>query len=121
MDFTEAEQKRNQLSAQLSSRQITQDQFAAGISALRVTDSSGRTWQPAPSPSGWLCWNGTTWQAATPPGDRLAGQPPRKPAKDFNEFKSSLMTVDEFRKVSKTSRLRKGPRNGGTSSPFLAA
>ncbi len=110
MDFTEAEQKRNQLSAQLSSRQITQDQFAAGISALRVTDSSGRTWQPAPSPSGWLCWNGTTWQAATPPGDRLAGQPPQNPAKDFNEFKSSLMTVDEFRKVSKDVPLAKRPQ-----------
>ncbi|HSA37328.1 MAG TPA: hypothetical protein P5013_00360 [Methanoregula sp.] len=110
MDFTEAEQKRNHLLAQLSSRQITPDQFAAGINALRVTDSSGRTWQPAPSPSGWLCWNGTSWQPATPSGERQAGQPSQKPAKDFNEFKSSLMTVDEFRKVSKDVPLAKRPQ-----------
>jgi hypothetical protein len=108
MDFTEAEQRRNQLSAQLSNRQITPDQFSAGINALRITDSTGRTWQPAPAPSGWLCWNGTAWQAATPPP---AGSPSsQKSAKDFNEFKSSLMTMDEFKKVSKDVPLARRPQ-----------
>lgn len=110
MDFTEAEQRRNHLSAQLSSRQITQDQFTVGINALRVTDSAGRTWQPAPSPAGWLCWTGTTWQAATPPATGQGGLPSQISAKDFNEFKSSLMTVDEFKKVSKGVPLAKRPQ-----------
>ena len=108
MDFTEAEQRRDHLSAQLSSHQITPDQFTAGINALRVTDSAGRTWQPAPSPAGWLCWNGTAWQAATPPSTGSPSSP--KSARDFNEFKSSLMTVDEFKKVSKDVPLAKRPQ-----------
>jgi len=109
MDFTEAEKRRTALSAQLASRQITPDQFAALITALRVTDSAGRTWQPAPSPWGWLCWNGTAWQAGTPP-EGLGDLPGQKSAKDFNEFKSSLMTVDEFKKVSKNVPLAKRPQ-----------
>jgi len=110
MDFSEAEQRRNQLSAQLSSHQITPDQFTASVNALRVTDSAGRTWQPSPSPAGWLWWNGTAWQAATPPGAGQGELPSQKTAKDFNEFKSSLMTVDEFKNVSKNVPLAKRPQ-----------
>lgn len=106
MDFPEAEQRRSELHARLSSRQISPDQFTAAITALRVTDPAGRTWQPAPSASGWLWWNGTAWQPATPPG--AAGTPAK--AKDFNEFKSSLMTVDEFKKVSRDTPLAKRPQ-----------
>lgn len=120
MDFTEAEQKRTSLSGQLARGQITQEAFAAAVNAIRVTDPAGRIWQPSPSPSGWLCWNGTAWQAATPPGTGPGGPQSRKSAKDFNEFKSSLMTVDEFKKVSKDVPLAKRPRNGGISFPFLA-
>ena len=109
MDFTEAEQRRAALSGQLAHGQITQDQFTAGINALRVTDAAGRTWQPGPSPAGWLCWNGTAWQAATPPAGQ-GGLPSQKPAKDFGEFKSSLMTMDEFKKVSKDVPLAKRPQ-----------
>ena len=36
--------------------------------------------------------------------------PSQKSAKDFNEFKSSLMTVDEFKKVSKDVPLAKRPQ-----------
>jgi hypothetical protein len=108
MDFTEAEQKRTLLSAQLARGQITQEAFAQAVNALRITDSAGRIWQPSPSPAGWLCWNGTAWLAATPPG--LGSSPGQKPAKDFNEFKSSLMTVDEFKKVSKNVPLAKRPQ-----------
>jgi hypothetical protein len=110
MDFTEADHRRNQLSAQLSSHQITPEQFTAGVNALRVNDTAGRTWQPAPSPAGWLCWNGTAWLAATPPGTGQECPPSRKSAKDFNEFKSSLMTVDEFKKVSKDVPLARRPQ-----------
>lgn len=110
MDFTEAEQKRTLLSSQLTRGQITQEAFTASINTLRVTDSVGRIWQPAPSSAGWLCWNGTAWQAATPPATGQGGVSSQKSAKDFNEFKSSLMTVDEFRKVSKNVPVAKRPQ-----------
>ena len=112
MDFTEAEQRRTMLSDQMARGQITREAFIASINALRVTDSAGRTWQPAPSPAGWLWWNGTAWQPATPPvfaGSAGPGSQPARP-KDFNEFKSSLMTMDEFRKVSKEVPLAKRPQ-----------
>ena len=109
MDFTQADQKRTLLSGQLARGQITQEAFTASINTLRVTDSAGRTWQPAPSITGWLCWNGTAWQDATPQGftglkNTQAG------TKDFNEFKSSLTTVDEFRRVSKDVPHAKRPQ-----------
>jgi hypothetical protein len=110
MDFTEAEQRRVILSGQLARGQITQEAHLASINALRVTDSAGRIWQPAPSPAGWLCWNGTSWQAATPPLAGGGSLPAQKSAKDFNEFKSSLMTMDEFKKVSKDVPLAKRPQ-----------
>ena len=110
MDFTEAEQRRAILSGQLARGQITQEAYTASINALRVTDSAGRIWQPAPSPSGWLCWNGTAWQPAMPPLAVMGNPPAQKSAKDFNEFKSSLMTIDEFKKVSKDVPLAKRPQ-----------
>jgi len=114
MDFTEAEQRRGLLSAQLNNRQITSGQFTASINALRVTDSAGRIWQPVPAPSGWLCWNGTAWQAATPPGfpayASTAARQEQGSSRDFSEFKSSLMTMDEFKKVSKNTPLANRPQ-----------
>jgi hypothetical protein len=112
MDFTEAEQRRAILSGQLEQGQITQEAFIASVNALRVTDSAGRTWQPAPSPAGWLCWSGSAWQAATPPGFTGHTGPGGQPAhaKDFVEFKSRLMTVDEFKKMSKEVPLAKRPQ-----------
>lgn len=110
MDFTEAEQRRVTLSSQLARGQITQEAYSSSINVLRVTDSAGRIWQPAPSPAGWLCWNGTSWQAATPPLAVVGIPPAQKSAKDFSEFKSSLMTMDEFKKVSKDVPLARRPQ-----------
>jgi hypothetical protein len=114
MGFSEAEQQRQQLSGQLARGQVTQDEFIAAINAIRVTDPAGRIWQPDPGSSGWLCWNGTAWQAATPPGYAAPGgmcsTTAQKSAKDFSEFRSSLMTVDEFKKVSKEVPLAKRPQ-----------
>jgi hypothetical protein len=109
MDFTQAEQQRQQLSARLARGQITQEAYTASLNALRVTDSAGRIWQPGPLPAGWLCWNGTAWQPATPPGLSGTGGPPAH-AKDFNAFKSSLMSVDEFKKMSKNVPLARRPQ-----------
>ena len=113
MDFSEAERRRTFLSGQLTSGQITHETFTASINTLRVTDAAGRSWQPMPARAGWLCWNGTAWQPATPPEfakEGWTGPQPRSSAKDFSEFKSSLMTVDEFRKVSKDVPLAKRPQ-----------
>lgn len=110
IDFIEAEQRRTDLSRQLAQGQITPEVFTASVNALRLTDSAGRIWQPSPSAMGWLCWNGTAWQAATPPETGQGSPPAQKSAKDFNEFKSSLMTMDEFKKVSKDVPLAKRPQ-----------
>ena len=98
MDFTEAEQRRTMLSDQMARGQITREEFIASINALRVTDSAGRTWQPAPSPAGWLWWNGTAWTTGTPQTDKV-----KAPAKD-------LMSIDEFKKISKDTPLAQRPQ-----------
>jgi len=118
MNFTEAENKRAQLSAQLQRGQITPERYTVAINALRVTDSSGFVWQPDPGGGGWIVWNGSAWQPGTPPGFGQAGIPAPvqtgtvspEQVKNFNEFKSSLMSVDEFRKTSKNVPLAKRPQ-----------
>jgi hypothetical protein len=108
MDFIQAEQQRQQLSGQLSREQITRDQYTAAINALRVTDPQGRWWQPDPGGPGWLAWNGSVWSPATPPSGTGGLQPGT--AKDFVEFRSQLMTVDEFKKMSREVPLSKRPQ-----------
>jgi hypothetical protein len=112
MDMHEAETKRAELAARLRQGQITRDGYTAAINALRVTDTLGRVWQPNPSGDGWIFWNGSAWQPGTPlvPGysGAPAGEAPRP--KGFGEFRSSLMTVDEFKKMSKDVPLAKRPQ-----------
>ncbi len=48
-------------------------QFAAAVREVRAQDQWGRWWQPAADGTGWLWWDGTTWQlAACPPGYEAA-------------------------------------------------
>jgi hypothetical protein len=98
MDFTQAEQQRHQLSGQLSRGQITHTDYTAAINAIRVTDSSGKWWQPDPAGTGWLCWDGKAWNKATPPskGTAVPGL--------------ELMSMDDFKKVSKDVPLAKRPQ-----------
>jgi len=115
MDFNEAEQKRIQFTSRLRSGHLTPPQYAKALTSLQVTDAHGTIWQPNPSGEGWIFWTGTVWQQATPPGIPGPGMAsgtgaPQKSAKDFNEFKSSLMSVDEFKKVSKDVPLAKRPQ-----------
>ncbi len=128
MNFYEAEQKWIQFSAQLRSGQITSAQFADAMTGLRVTDSRGTIWQPSPSGDGWIFWTGSAWQPGIPEHQRVpipgsAYIPPAPPetsgsktapdaerSQGFNEFKSSLMTVDEFKKISKNVPLAKRPQ-----------
>lgn len=114
MDFNEAEQKRIQFSTRLQSGHLTPDQFAQALTGLQVTDARGTIWQPNPSGNGWIFWTGSAWQPGAPPGIPGPGMsagtsaPPR--SKDFNDFKSSLMTVDEFKRMSKDVPLAKRPQ-----------
>jgi hypothetical protein len=114
MDFNEAEQKRIQISTRLQLGQLTQAQFAQALTGLQVTDVRGTIWQPNPSGNGWIFWTGSAWQPGAPPGIPGPGisagtsAPPR--SKDFNDFKSSLMTVDEFKRMSKDIPLAKRPQ-----------
>lgn len=110
MDFSEAEQQRLGLLARRRSGHLTADQYAAAVGNLRVMDAQGFTWQPNPHGEGWLFWTGTAWQAGTFPfiTGQESGQPQK--AKDFKEFQSSLMTVDEFKKISKDVPLAKRPQ-----------
>ncbi len=54
------------LATQLRNGLITAEQYAAAVNALRVTDSSGRWWQPNPQGEGWLVWDGKAWQVGSP-------------------------------------------------------
>ena len=115
MDFNEAEQKRIQFTSRLRSGHLTPPQYARALTSLQVTDARGTIWQPNPSGDGWIFWTGTAWQPGTPPGISGPGMAagtgtPQKSAKDFNEFRSSLMSIDEFKKVSKDVPLAKRPQ-----------
>jgi hypothetical protein len=90
-----------------------------------VTDTAGQWWQPDPSGKGWLVWNGSAWTPSTQPSGTSGLQPGT--AKDFVEFKSRLMTIDEFKKMSKDVPLAKRPQKwwdllsilGGITSAVL--
>ncbi|OPX63047.1 MULTISPECIES: hypothetical protein [unclassified Methanoregula] len=98
MDFSQAEQERQHMAGQLARREISQDAYIAALNAIRVTDSSGRWWQPDPAGPGWLFWDGKTWIPGTPPaaGTRPSAQ--------------ELMSMDEFKKISKEVPLAQRPQ-----------
>jgi len=110
MDFQSAEQERERLLAQLTAGQISADGYNAAVNALRVTDARGGWWQPDPHGKGWLAWNGTAWQPGTPPGAPGTAGPQTGTPKNFVEFQSRLMTIDEWKKMSKEVPLAKRPQ-----------
>jgi hypothetical protein len=114
MNFNDAEERRIQLSGQLRAGNLAPDQYARAVNGLQVADSHGTVWQPDPAGNGWIFWTGSAWQPGAPPGipgtGGSSGRAPGQMAKDFNEFKSSLMTVDEFKKMSKDVPLAKRPQ-----------
>ena len=114
MQFEEAQRKQAELAKQLHQGSLTSTQFAAAANQMQVRDAGGVWWQPSPDGNGWLRYTGTQWVPATPPSaGEGAGSPPSAVpdrAKDFNEFKTSLMGVDDFRKMAKEVPLAKRPQ-----------
>jgi hypothetical protein len=74
MNFQEAEKRYAAIRDQLNKRQITEQQFAEQVFALRLQDSNGAWWQVNGADGSWLVWNGTAWQPATPPSASAAPQ-----------------------------------------------
>lgn len=74
MDFAEARERLTSLVQQRQNGTLTEQQWCLAVNELRVTDSCGTVWQPAPDGNGWIFWNGTAWQPGTPPVP--AGPPP---------------------------------------------
>jgi hypothetical protein len=98
MDFSQAERERQELAGRLARNEIPQEAYEAALNAIRVTDSTGRWWQPDPRGPGWIFWDGKAWIPGTPPG---SGTKPAGP---------DLMSMDEFRKISKEVPLAKRPQ-----------
>lgn len=115
MQFDEAQRRQADLAARLRQGTLSPSQYAEAVGKLQVMDPRGVWWQPSPDGTGWLRYDGTRWLAAIPPvqdgrqSPAGANTPPERP-KDFNEFKSSLMSVDDFKKISKEVPLAKRPQ-----------
>jgi hypothetical protein len=84
MNFQEAEKRYAALREQLNQRQISEEQFAEQVFALRLQDAKGAWWQVNGADGSWLVWNGAAWQPAAPPQPTPAPQPkakaPKQPA-----------------------------------------
>lgn len=64
------------LRARVQAGWMTQEQFAAAVSQLRVQDQRGVWWQLHPNGS-WLYWDGRAWQASPARAAPAAGRPPQ--------------------------------------------
>lgn len=114
MLFEEARKRQAELAGQLRKGSLTPAQFAAAANQLQVKDLNGVWWQPNPDGTGWLRYDGARWVPAELPaadGGNTGAKAavPARP-KDVTEFKSSLMTVDDFKKISKDVPLAKRPQ-----------
>jgi RNA polymerase subunit RPABC4/transcription elongation factor Spt4 len=110
MDFSSAEQERRRIRMQFEAGQMTEQEYFTALNDLRVTDESGRWWQPDHGGSGWLVWNGGGWEPGTLPGTTVSVTQPAGAPKNMVEFQSRLMTIDEFKKMSKEVPISKRPQ-----------
>lgn len=67
MTFDEALRQYADLQARWQRGWLTQEQFVAAVSQLRVQDQRGVWWQLHPTAGTWLYYDGRTWQAAPSP------------------------------------------------------
>lgn len=78
MNFQEAEKRYAVLRDQLNQRQLSEEQFAEQVFALRLQDSKGDWWQINGADGSWLVWNGAAWQPGAPPQPVSKTPPPQK-------------------------------------------
>lgn len=76
MDFKGAEQQFHLLDNQFKAGQINLDQYRAGLTQLRVTDSNGVLWQLQEISGVWFTFSQGQWVMATPPGGTAISPPP---------------------------------------------
>lgn len=65
MNYQQAEERFHGLEQQLTSGQITMDQYRTGLNELRVTDSAGRLWMPQERTGAWFVYLNGQWQPAS--------------------------------------------------------
>src|SRR5512142_1366414 len=67
MNFQEAEKAYQDLRAQYSAGKLSNTDFEAEVSKLKVQDADGRWWQIGVQSGDWYVHDGTKWSKATPP------------------------------------------------------
>ncbi|HOY66561.1 MAG TPA: hypothetical protein PLP29_06705 [Candidatus Ozemobacteraceae bacterium] len=71
--FRDLENRYQQLARQHARGSIDEQAFIEAVNGLRLTDDDGRWWQLEAGTGRWLCWNGQSWQPASPPVTPTAG------------------------------------------------
>ncbi len=66
-EFAACAEVYTQLRQQFQVGELSEDEFEARVTEMRITDAGGAIWQMAPQDGSWLKWNGQTWTPATPP------------------------------------------------------
>ncbi len=76
MHFADAEQEYRELENKLLSGELDEEQFAAQVNQLKVTDAAGRQWMLSVRTGRWLLHDGQQWVTARPPELEAQGAPP---------------------------------------------
>jgi hypothetical protein len=117
MDVKEAAARFAELQVQRQKGLLSDQEYRSRIDQLRVQDSKGTWWQPAPDGTGWLFWDGAKWQpGALPP----AGSPapavsgPQSGAagtQDFSGFRAGIMDRGTYSRISQSVPWNKRPQS----------
>ena len=76
MDFSEAEEKFQELQARVQRGEpLSEDQYQEEMQKLMVQDERGTFWSLEPGTGQWLYFNGTEWVPGTPPRPKPPAQP----------------------------------------------
>ena len=79
MDFQEAETRFQQIEQRHAAGQLSESNYRAALSELRVTDEWGRLWMLQEQTGQWHIYYQEQWVPSTPPRP-AAPQPPPSPA-----------------------------------------
>src|SRR5512143_1827081 len=80
MNFQEAEKAYQDLRAQYSAGKLSNTDFEAAVSKLKVQDADGRWWQIGVQSGDWYVHDGQKWTKSRPPAPgTMAAQPAAPP------------------------------------------